>query len=67
MSIRGDCVVAFSRQNIYTIKKEIEQTTGLRCCVIYGNLPPETRKQQAKLFHDQDSGYDVLVASGNHI
>jgi hypothetical protein len=28
-----------------------------------GNLPPETRKEQARLFQDPDSGYNVLVAS----
>lgn len=37
--------------------------TKHRCCVVYGALPPETRTQQAKLFNEQDNGYDVLVAS----
>ncbi|KAJ2828832.1 RNA helicase [Coemansia sp. 'formosensis'] len=41
----------------------IEEETGLRCAVIYGGLPPETRAEQARLFNDPDSGYDVLVAS----
>lgn len=30
---------------------------------MYGALPPETRKRQAQLFNDPDSGYRVLVAS----
>lgn len=30
---------------------------------IYGALPPETRRRQANLFNDPNSGYDVLVAS----
>lgn len=34
-----------------------------RCCVVYGQLPPETRSQQARLFNDPTSGYDILVAS----
>lgn len=34
-----------------------------RVCIIYGGLPPETRRAQARLFNDPDSGYDVLVAS----
>ena len=59
----GDCVVAFSRQDIYAIRKEIETATQLKCCVIYGSLPPEARSTQARLFNDRDSGYDVLVAS----
>ena len=31
--------------------------------MIYGALPPETRRQQAKLFNESDNDYDVLVAS----
>lgn len=30
---------------------------------MYGQLPPETRSQQARLFNDPTSGYDILVAS----
>ncbi|KAJ2238318.1 RNA helicase [Coemansia sp. RSA 485] len=59
----GDCVVTFSRKEIFAIRNTIEQTTGLRCAVIYGGLPPEARVEQARLFNDPDSGYDVLVAS----
>eukprot|EP00980_Cylindrotheca_fusiformis_P018029 scaffold5767_cov92-Cylindrotheca_fusiformis.AAC.1 len=59
----GDCVVAFSRNDIFAIKREIETSTNYKCCVIYGKLPPQTRADQARLFNDQDSGYDILVAS----
>ncbi|KAF8030308.1 hypothetical protein BT93_E2684 [Corymbia citriodora subsp. variegata] len=59
----GDCVVAFSRREIFEVKLAIEKHTNHRCCVIYGALPPETRRQQANLFNDQDNEYDVLVAS----
>lgn len=59
----GDCVVAFSRREIFEVKAFIEKYTNHRCCVIYGALPPETRRLQAKLFNDQDNEYDVLVAS----
>ncbi|KAF9426493.1 RNA helicase [Podila epigama] len=60
---KGDCVVTFSRKNIFLLKKAIEAETGLRCAVAYGSLPPESRSTQAKLFNDPNSGYDVLVAS----
>ncbi|KAF8463471.1 P-loop containing nucleoside triphosphate hydrolase protein [Kalaharituber pfeilii] len=60
---KGDCVVTFSRKDIFAIKKIIEETTGKRCAVVYGGLPPETRSHQAKLFNDQSNEYDVLVAS----
>ncbi|CAG8453736.1 13737_t:CDS:10 [Acaulospora colombiana] len=60
---KGDCVVTFSRKSIFALKHEIEEATGLRCAVAYGSLPPETRSQQAKLFNDPGSGFDVLIAS----
>ncbi|KAF5735538.1 ATP-dependent RNA helicase SUPV3L1 isoform 1 [Tripterygium wilfordii] len=59
----GDCVVAFSRREIFEVKLTIEKHTKHRCCVIYGALPPETRRQQANLFNNQDNEFDVLVAS----
>ncbi|KAK7839613.1 dexh-box atp-dependent rna helicase dexh18 [Quercus suber] len=41
----------------------IEKHTNHHCCVIYGALPPETCRQQATFFNDQDNEFDVLVAS----
>jgi len=60
---KGDCIVTFSRTSIFSLKRLVEQATGLRCAVAYGRLPPETRSEQAALFNDPDSGYDVMVAS----
>ncbi|KAJ3314118.1 RNA helicase, partial [Gonapodya sp. JEL0774] len=60
---KGDCVVTFSRVNIFQLKNFIESTTGLKCAVVYGSLPAETRQLQASLFNDPDSDWDVLVAS----
>ena len=34
-----------------------------RVCVVYGALPPEMRRTQARLFNEPGNGYDVLVAS----
>ncbi|KAK3283978.1 hypothetical protein CYMTET_8347, partial [Cymbomonas tetramitiformis] len=59
----GDCIVAFARRDIFNIKKEIEFYTDNKCSIVYGKLPPETRRQQAKMFNEVDSGVDVLVAS----
>jgi ATP-dependent RNA helicase SUPV3L1/SUV3 len=59
----GDCVVAFSRNDIFAIKREIETTTKYKCTLIYGSLPPQTRSEQARLFNDPNSGYDIMVAS----
>ncbi|KAH8968509.1 hypothetical protein BDL97_03G131400 [Sphagnum fallax] len=60
---KGDCVVAFSRCDIYSIKKEIESSCKHNCSVVYGSLPPKTRTKQAALFNDVVSGSDILVAS----
>ncbi|KAI5080126.1 hypothetical protein GOP47_0005605 [Adiantum capillus-veneris] len=59
----GDCVIAFSRRQIFDIKRAVERATQKRCCVVYGALPPETRSQQAKLFNEPGNSYDILVAS----
>ncbi|KAH8079604.1 hypothetical protein JL720_9352 [Aureococcus anophagefferens] len=61
---KGDCVVTFSRDDIHRVRREIETANeDMKCCVVYGQLPPKTRAQQARLFNDEASGYDVLVAS----
>ena len=59
--LSGDCIVAFSKLEIFAIKKEIERLTSLKCAVIYGQLPPETRSTQARLFNE--GAVDILVAS----
>ena len=60
---KGDCVVSFSRSGIFALKKKIEEATNLRCAVAYGRLPPEIRSEQAALFNDPKSGFDVIVGS----
>jgi ATP-dependent RNA helicase SUPV3L1/SUV3 len=61
----GDCVIAFSRRSCYELKQRIEQLHKGRhkCCVVYGGLPPGARKEQARLFNSQNSGFDILVAT----
>ncbi|KAK0660712.1 ATP-dependent RNA helicase SUV3 [Lasiodiplodia hormozganensis] len=60
---KGDCIVAFSVMEIHALRQQIQKQTGKKVAIVYGSLPPETRAQQARLFNDPDSGYDVLVAS----
>ncbi|KAJ3275771.1 hypothetical protein HDV01_007238 [Terramyces sp. JEL0728] len=56
---KGDCIVTFSRKNIFSLKAAIEKNNTV--AVIYGGLPPETRADQARLFNSSE--YNVLVAS----
>ncbi|KAF4677121.1 hypothetical protein FOL47_003309 [Perkinsus chesapeaki] len=58
---RGDCVVVFSRWDIMRVKADIERSTRWRVCVVYGTLPPETRRDQINSFNRQE--FDVLVAT----
>lgn len=60
---KGDAVVSFSRVNLHTLKAGIEKSTGKKCAIVYGSLPPESRAQQAALFNDPDNDYDYLAAS----
>ena len=59
----GDAVVAFSRSDIFLLKSAIEKATRFKVATIYGNLPPETRAEQAKLFNDSENSLQILVAS----
>ncbi|XP_043539079.1 ATP-dependent RNA helicase SUPV3L1, mitochondrial [Chiloscyllium plagiosum] len=58
----GDCIVCFSKSDIYSLSRQIE-TRGLECAVIYGSLPPGTKLAQAKKFNDPDDPCKILVAT----
>ncbi|KZP13828.1 hypothetical protein FIBSPDRAFT_752838 [Athelia psychrophila] len=60
---KGDCIVTFSRTGIFALKRQVQMKTGMRCAVAYGRLPPEIRSEQAALFNDPESGYDVIIGS----
>ena len=60
---RGDCIIAFTRSELYALKRSIEANTRLRCAIIYGSLPPTLRRQQAEQFNAVDGPFDVLVAT----
>lgn len=57
----GDCIVTFSRTNIFAVKKMVETLAGKKCAVVYGALPPETRAERAREFNEGRA--EVLVAS----
>lgn len=60
---KGDAIITFSRKDIFRIKSAVEKATKFKAAVIYGNLPPETRADQANLFNDPDGQLEILVAS----
>ncbi|CAK9298760.1 unnamed protein product [Gordionus sp. m RMFG-2023] len=58
----GDCIVCFSKNDIYMISQKIE-ARGKSCAVIYGGLPPGTKLEQAKRFNDPDDPCKIMVAT----
>lgn len=38
----GDCVIVFSRKQVFETRKRIETATRQKCAVVYGSLPPGT-------------------------
>ncbi len=47
----GDCIVCFSKQDIYSVSRGLERL-GVECAVIYGSLPPGTKLAMAEKFND---------------
>ncbi|CAL1261875.1 unnamed protein product [Larinioides sclopetarius] len=58
----GDCIVCFSKNDIFTVSLELEKR-GFECAVIYGGLPPGTKLAQAKKFNDPNHPCKILVAT----
>ncbi|KAM7360973.1 suv3 RNA helicase [Cochliomyia hominivorax] len=58
----GDCIVCFSKNDIYSVSREIE-ARGKEVAVIYGGLPPGTKLAQAAKFNDPGNSCKVMVAT----
>lgn len=58
----GDCIVCFSKNDIYSVSRGIE-STGKEVAVIYGGLPPGTKLAQAAKFNDPDNSCKIMVAT----
>jgi len=56
----GDAVICFSRNDIYNMKEQIEET-GKSTALVYGSLPPSTRLKQAEQFNNKER--DILIAT----
>ncbi|XP_060828972.1 ATP-dependent RNA helicase SUV3 homolog, mitochondrial [Bombus pascuorum] len=58
----GDCIVCFSRNEIFSVSQAIEKM-GHKVAVIYGSLPPGTKIAQAARFNDANDPCKILVAT----
>ncbi|KAI0990196.1 hypothetical protein GJ496_011982, partial [Pomphorhynchus laevis] len=59
---KGDCIVCFSKKDIYSINRELD-SRNIESAVIYGSLPPGTKLAQSKKFNDPDDPCNVLIAT----
>uniref|UniRef100_A0AC35G4A4 RNA helicase n=1 Tax=Panagrolaimus sp. PS1159 TaxID=55785 RepID=A0AC35G4A4_9BILA len=58
----GDAIVCFSRKSIFSITTALEKC-GIKCAVIYGDLPPGAKLAQAAKFNDPNDNTNVIVAT----
>jgi ATP-dependent RNA helicase SUPV3L1/SUV3 len=56
----GTAVIAFSRRSVLAYKKELEDS-GRKVSVLYGNLSPGVRREEARRFRSGET--DILVAT----
>lgn len=49
----GDCIVCFSKSDIYSVSRGLEKL-GVECAVIYGSLPPGAKLAMAAKFNDMN-------------
>lgn len=60
-------IFAASGCNRWCDMQTIEAETGQKVCVVYGALPPEMRRIQARLFNDADTDYKVRTGRTFHL
>jgi len=58
----GDCIVCFSKQDIYAVSRGLERM-GKDCAVIYGSLPPGTKLAMSERFNDPKHPCKIMVAT----
>jgi ATP-dependent RNA helicase SUPV3L1/SUV3 len=56
----GDALIVFSRRSVLTIAAALEEK-NMTCSLIYGSLPPETRRMQFEKFLNKNTG--ILVST----
>lgn len=43
---RGDCLIAFSRRDVHSIKRQVEEAGRHSCCVVRYSIPTDTALMQ---------------------
>lgn len=50
----GDALIVFSRRSVLSLAAELE-SAGIKASVIYGNLPPTSRREQVRRFNEGET------------
>jgi Helicase conserved C-terminal domain/Mitochondrial degradasome RNA helicase subunit C terminal len=58
---KGMAIVCFSRRDVMRIKTTIQENSELKVAVVYGNLSPQVRREEARRFRTGEA--DILVAT----
>lgn len=57
---KGDALIVFSKKSVLALAAHLE-SQGMRCSVIYGSLPPATRREQVRRFLEKET--EVVVST----
>lgn len=57
---KGDALIVFSKKSVLALAAHLEGQ-GVRCSVIYGSLPPATRREQVRRFLAKET--DIVVST----
>ena len=57
---KGDALIVFSKKSVLALAAHLEGQ-GVRCSVIYGSLPPATRREQVRRFLEKET--EVVVST----
>ncbi|MCR4600345.1 MAG: hypothetical protein K5767_01205 [Clostridia bacterium] len=56
----GDALIVFSKKNVHAVATEL-QAEGIRCSIIYGDLPYDVRHEEARRFSEKET--QVIVST----
>ncbi|CAK5084603.1 unnamed protein product [Meloidogyne enterolobii] len=59
----GDCIIHFNKQSILKTARTLLHEYGKESAIIFGDLPPETKREQIEKFNDPENPCKILLAT----
>jgi len=53
----GDCIIHFNKQSILKTARTLLHQYGKESAIIFGDLPPETKREQIEKFNDPEVSF----------